>query len=315
MRGGRDILIGLALLIVCVGAAEAWILELRPETTLDRPVVRLRDVAVGEIPAEAGDLVLRAGGKPGETATLDRSAILRRLVTERLAGDVTCQGPQLCKVSFSGRRIASDELETRLLAVLGNWMPRDPDRGPGCWLELSSELPDAVVGGNWRLEIVEPGQLDPGRNLVRCKIVGDGRVLRFTATVTCHSYGEVARAARNIAVDDQLDPGMFVWEWRDLTEIASNRVIGRASVAGMSARTALGAGDELREVAIRPVPLVRQGETVDLVLDRGGVAVTLRGTAREDGVQGESVYVRNEIDGRLIRARVTGPGRLVWSRR
>lgn len=315
MTRGRNILIGLVLLACGAGSARAWVLELKPEAVLDRPVVRLGDVCVGETPAAVGALVLCTGGAPGETTTIDRAAVLRRLVTERLAGGIVCRGPEICTVSFTGRRIAVDELETRLLAALGGWMPRDPDRGPACWLELSSELPGAVVDGEWRLEIVEPGQLDPGRNLVRCKIVGGGRILRFTATVTCHSYGEVARAARNIAVDDPLASEMFVWEWRDLTEIASSRVIGRESVTGMSARETLAVGDELRLAAIRPVPLVRQGETVDLLLDRGGVAVTLRGTAREDGVQGETVYVRNEIDGRLIRARVTGPGRLSWSRR
>jgi flagella basal body P-ring formation protein FlgA len=59
---------------------------------------------------------------------------------------------------------------------------------------------------------------------------------------------------------------------------------------------------------------VRSGETVELVLGRGGVEVVVRGTAREDGADGDHIYVRNELDGRLVRGRVTGPNRVAWGR-
>jgi len=314
MRGHIVILV-LVLITAVAATAGAWVLELQTDVTLDRPVICLADVACGEIPDDAGELILWAGGKPGETVTLGRATILRKLVVERLAGDVICRGVDVCHVTFTGHRIATDDLEQRLLAALGSWMPRDPDRGPACWLELSSDLPGATINGDWRVELIDPGRLDPGRNLIRCKIIGGGRVVRFTATITCHSYGEVARATGNIAQDDRLTPDLFVWEWRDLDDIANSNVIGRESVVGMTAQSPIAAGDDLRQAQIRPEPLVRQGETVELILDRGGVAVTLRGTAREDGIQGEMIYVRNELDGRLIRARVTGQGRLSWSRR
>jgi len=294
--------------------AQAWVLELAPHVTLDRPVVRLADVLAAEAPTTAGALVLRTGGKPGEVVEISRAAILRRLVSERLAGDVVCRGPESCRITFAGRQIAVAELEKCLLAELGNWLPSDPDRAPAGWVEVNSELPGATMDGDWRLELVEPARLDPGRNLVRCRIVGGGRVIRFTATVTCHIYGEVARVLTNVNEDDPLAEGLFVWEWRDLTQVAPGRVVGRGAVAGMSARGHLAAGEPLRLADIHSEPLVRQGETVELCLDRGGVAVTLRGTAREDGVQGAMVYVRNELDGRLIRARVTGQGRVSWSR-
>jgi flagella basal body P-ring formation protein FlgA len=312
---GREFILVLVLLTAMAASAGAWVLELQPDVTLDRPVVRLADVVCGEIPTDAGELILRAGGKPGETVNLGRAGILRKLVGERLAGDVICRGAEVCRVTFSGHRIASDDLERRLLAALGSWMPRDPDRGPACWLELSSDLPGATINGDWRLELIDPGRLDPGRNLIRCKIIGGGRVVRFTATITCHSYGEVARATGNIARDDRLTPDLFVWEWRDLDDIDKSSVIGREAVQGMTAQSPITAGEDLRLAQIRPEPLVRQGESVELILERGGVSVTMRGTARENGIQGEMVYVRNELDGRLIRARVTGQGRLSWSRR
>lgn len=310
----RNYILAACLLVLIAPPAGAWVLELAPEVTLERPVVRLADVVASVAPTTVGALVLRTGGKPGESVEISRASILRRLVSERLAAGVVCKGPEVCQITFAGRRIVVADLETRLLAELGGWLPSDPDRAPASWVEVSSELPDATVDGEWRLEIVDPARLDPGRNLIRCRIVGGDRVIRFSATVTCHTYGEVARARINVNKDDPVAADQFVWEWRDMTQVASGRVVGRGAVAGMTARDRIAAGDPLRLPDIRPEPLVRQGETVELVLDRGGIAVTLRGTAREDGVQGDMVYVRNELDGRLIRARVTGQGRLSWSR-
>ena len=75
----------MTLILLSAQAAQAWVLELTPRVTLDRPVIRLTDVVASEAPTTAGALVLRTGGKPGETVEISRAAILRRLVTERLS--------------------------------------------------------------------------------------------------------------------------------------------------------------------------------------------------------------------------------------
>lgn len=120
------------------------------------------------------------------------------------------------------------------------------------------------------------------------------------------------RARRAVRAEDALQADDFAWEWRNLTQVDSGVAVGRDCLDGMTAVRTLAAGDELRIADMKRTPLVRQGEPVELVFGRGGVEVTLRGTARQDGAEGQIVSVRNEIDGRLITGRVTGPGRVSW---
>ena len=47
---------------------------------------------------------------------------------------------------------------------------------------------------------------------------------------------------------------------------------------------------------------------------RGSVAVTLRCVARQPGTLGQTIPVRNELNGQLVNARVAGPGLVEWRR-
>ncbi len=106
----------------------------------------------------------------------------------------------------------------------------------------------------------------------------------------------------------------FAWEWRDLTTVGPGLAVGRAAVEGRSAGRALAAGEPLRQADLRATPLVRAGDAVDLAVQRGSVVVTVRATARQDGVLGQIVTVRNDINGKLATARVSGPGLVEWRR-
>ncbi|MCA9672450.1 MAG: flagellar basal body P-ring formation protein FlgA, partial [Myxococcales bacterium] len=66
----------------------------------------------------------------------------------------------------------------------------------------------------------------------------------------------------------------------------------------------------LRRAAIQPIPLVRRGSTVTLVVVSGGFKITNRGVARRDGARGETVAVFCQGSGRTIRARVVARQRL-----
>ncbi|MBK7702062.1 MAG: hypothetical protein IPI34_03775 [bacterium] len=123
----------LLLLLAALAApptARAWVLELREVWSTDGAVVRLGDVAAGELPADAAALVLAADVAPGGTLTVDRGAVLRRLVTERLAADVVCRGPEHCVVTFAATRLDPARIEGVLRDELAAWLPRRRPTAP-----------------------------------------------------------------------------------------------------------------------------------------------------------------------------------------
>jgi flagella basal body P-ring formation protein FlgA len=205
-------------------------------------------------------------------------------------------------------------VETCQLAALRPWTPQAALGAPATWLEIAGELPAPTLEGRWSLAVEEPRPLEAGRNLIRCTVTGTNRTVRFTATVVCHEYVEQARARVRIAPEQPLEPGLFAWEWTDRQHAEAGAALGRDGVVDRVAASEIRVGDVLRQAQLRRLPLVRSGETVELVLGRGGVEVVVRGTAREDGADGDHIYVRNELDGRLVRGRVTGPNRVAWGR-
>ncbi|MBK6898111.1 MAG: flagellar basal body P-ring formation protein FlgA [bacterium] len=312
-RGIRLLILLLAAL-AAPAAARAWVLELRESWSTDGALVRLGDVAAGEVPAAAAALVLAADGTPGGTLTLDRGAVLRRLVTERLAADVVCRGPASCVVTFAATRLDPARIETALRAALAAWVPPSAPDGPPTTLEIAGDLPSPALDGAWSLSLIDPRPLLAGRNLVRARLEAGRGAARFTATVVCHLHGEIARARSDLQPGQPLDGDQLSWEWCDLAGLRGGELVGRAAAAGMTCAAPVPAGAVLRQAAVRRTPLITAGQRVELVLDRGGVSVTTMAVAREDGAGGEQISVRNELDGRLVRARVEGPGRVAWNR-
>lgn len=307
----------LLLLLVALAApptARAWVLELREAWSTDGAVVRLGDVATGGLPADAAALVLAADVAPGETLTVDRGAVLRRLVTERLATGVVCRGPERCVVTFAATRLEPARIESALRAALASWLPPAAPGGPPTTLEFAGDLPSPALDGEWSLALIEPRPLQAGRNLVRVRLDAGRGAARFTATVICHLHGEIARARVDLQPGQIPDGDRVAWEWCDLAGLRGGELVGRAAAAGMTCVAPLAAGAILRQAAVRRTPLITAGQRVELVLDRGGVSVTTMAVAREDGAGGEQISVRNELDGRLVRARVEGPGRVAWNR-
>ncbi len=82
-----------------------------------------------------------------------------------------------------------------------------------------------------------------------------------------------------------------------------------SDVVGEVARHAIAPGVSLRRASVRKQYLVRRGDTVEVIVTRGGLSVTLKAKALGSGGAGEPVRVRNSRSRRIIDATVTSAGR------
>jgi len=291
-----------------------WVLALADTVRVAGGTVRLADVTTEPVPADLADLVLLGNGLPGTAQTLERRLVLRRLVELGRAGDVRrCAGAEACRIHFTGDRLPLRDLEGRIAALLGPWLPAPDGGSPPPWLEVEAPAPRAF-GPAAAVELVEPKPLRPGRNLVAVRLSEGERATRLAAPVVCHSYGETASARSAVAAGTPLSPDLFLWSWTDLAGGAPGLAVGREALAGRSAGRALTAGEALRAADLRITPLVRSGEPVELDVARGAVVVTVRAVARQDGALDQVITVRNEYNGQLVTARVVGAGRVRMGR-
>ena len=93
---------------------------------------------------------------------------------------------------------------------------------------------------------------------------------------------------------------------------AQSLAVGRECILGCSSARGLKAGHLLRMADLKETPVVLAGDSVDLRVIRGQVCVTVRAVARQDGCLGQNIPVKNELTGRLVNARVSGPGFVEW---
>lgn len=307
----------LPLLLLQLGALgaqalPAWRLMLPEQVEIAGQAVRVSDIAAEPVPAAAGQVVLVGQGQPGSSVTLDRKTILRRLVQAGLAAGVSLQGSETVRVTFTGRRISSESLRQDLRRAVQPLVPAGRAGAPAPWFELI--LPELRLGlvGTPTTEILRSNPLEPGRNQVRVALVTAAGREELSITAVLHCFEEVPTARLAIGRGTPLEEDLFDWAWLDLSEVTGPVVTGRLSLRGACAGRTLPAGDRLRQGDLKPVPVINAGDTVDMQIQRGGLVVTVRALARQAGCLGQTIPVRNELNGRLVNARVTAPGLVEW---
>lgn len=79
-------------------------------------------------------------------------------------------------------------------------------------------------------------------------------------------------------------------------------------VIGMRVVRPIGANNTVKRDYLREKPLVSSGEMILIVATNGALTISTKAIAREDGALGEIIKAENPTSGRLLSARVTGPG-------
>ncbi|MEK7317395.1 MAG: flagellar basal body P-ring formation chaperone FlgA [Candidatus Eisenbacteria bacterium] len=120
--------------------------------------------------------------------------------------------------------------------------------------------------------------------------------------VRAGSVDTIAVAARPLRPGSRLEPGDWRLEAKQHWGPPTRAQSGHLPAAGWQVRRAIASGEPLVSPAVAAPPLVRGGSAVTVRWERGGVRISMRGTALHDAGDGDPVRVR--LDGR--RDPVTG---------
>jgi flagella basal body P-ring formation protein FlgA len=129
---------------------------------------------------------------------------------------------------------------------------------------------------------------------------------RFTGT----AYETVAA----VTVDNTIERGAVLQP----SELVAMRrpksegpfVAGIAAAAGLAARHELRPGQPLRMVDLVKPAIVQRNDSVTIVYEAPGLALTLRGRAQDTGALGDTVSVLNEQSKRVVQGVVSAPDRV-----
>lgn len=99
-------------------------------------------------------------------------------------------------------------------------------------------------------------------------------------------------------------------ERRELSALPSGYETVPERLIGKQLRRALMAGAVVVPQAVKTLPLIKQGETVTIVMRQGGMEVSSSGIALADADLGERLRVRNETSKRVVEGTVTANRRV-----
>jgi len=97
-------------------------------------------------------------------------------------------------------------------------------------------------------------------------------------------------------------------EQRDIGNLRQGYMANIAAVVGQQAKYSLGMGTVIQKNHLRPLNIVKRGESIVLVASGGTMEVRMQGTAMSDASLGDRVRVKNLSSERIVEGIVDGPG-------
>jgi len=170
--------------------------------------------------------------------------------------------------------------------------------------------PIMLPAGETTCEIVpsDPAIIDSRRFSMIFRV--DGRVQANLAVRTdLEVIAPVAVAAIDLPRGAIIARGDVYMAERDLDSLREPYLNAEALI-GKSVRRSLRAGAVMQKGLLETPPVVRRGDLVTMTVRSGALLLTARGAARENGVTGETIKVRNNVSQKDILCKVTGPGQV-----
>tara|TARA_R100001039_G_scaffold38984_1_gene42944 strand:+ start:4910 stop:5590 length:681 start_codon:yes stop_codon:yes gene_type:complete len=146
-----------------------------------------------------------------------------------------------------------------------------------------------------------------GRVTVRVECHDDSPWSRYVAA-SVRVFKEILVTSRALARGSIVSPGDVALKEQDISTLNGHIIMDPDVAVGQSVRRAVRADTALSIDLLEAPVLVRRGDMVVLIAERGSIAIRGTGTALQAGEAGRQIPVRNNSSERVVQAVVTGAG-------
>lgn len=155
--------------------------------------------------------------------------------------------------------------------------------------------------------VLAPGSRLTGNTMVSVRCIGN-RPWSLYVNARVKVYEQVLVAARALPRDATLTQTDVRPEKHDLVSLTDTPLTNLNQAAGKLTTQALAPGDIIGYRSLKAARLVRRGDKVTILVSGNGLEVRTSGEALADGIEGESIGVRNAVTNKAIQAVVTAAG-------
>jgi len=117
--------------------------------------------------------------------------------------------------------------------------------------------------------------------------------------------------SENVGRGERIYPWMVVLKRSFMERCPHQSIEDPGELINYVALKPLRKGDPVKRSRLKPEPLVRRGDEVNVIYRRGNLEISFPGEALENGFYGERIRVRSANTGKILRCKVVGEGTVV----
>lgn len=232
---------------------------------------------------------LLAGGRAGADDVLNR-ILAKPYIPEEDTTDAHAKA--------SSRRVATHTItEAEFLAQIEKELVRQLSLDGKVSVTLGRFWPGIRVPAEaWKVEIPELPIKGLSRSfLLRVRVVANDRTwFDQQVLVEAQWWKPALRVVRKIESGQSMDPSAVRTETIDVLSEPQTPVAADIVLEDQEVLQSLSDGKVLTWKDIAPMPMVRKGAKVNVVVSEGGMSISMKGIAMNTGGMGDAIMVRNQ---------------------
>ena len=307
-----------SILLICLfflSTTPCYGLEItfRQTADVDAVAITLDDIAdfddgQSEIARALASKTVAQAGQPGQDVDLDAGAIVKQLSkSPELPADLLWSGAPVVRVHRTSVTIGPDKIQEILdgyFASHSDDMPVADTRFIVDGLPLPFVLPTGEL--KWEVFPSDPNIIGSSRFSLIFSV--DGKVKKnMSLRGHFEAMAPVAVAAAQLAKGTLLDESNITMATKDITKF-STPCLDPANLKGKVLVRSIKEGGVIEMSAVQQPPLIRKGEMVKIVYNRGGIFLSTQGVAKTNGTIDEMIKVQNINSKKILNCRVSAAG-------
>jgi len=300
-----------SFLLPAVVSASAITVKLHEQAQVSTPFTTLGDIAAITPAGPETDIWAKRrvsrSPEPGKSKILQSSSIIASLRHIRDAQDIHWNGADHITVTRLGVQISKERMKRIVAEFIGNNIKKLPDAD----IRFTSvRVPENIILPTGKLEYTvipsKPGILGSSSFSIIFKV--DGKTVKnCTVHGKLAAMAEIATAAVNVRKGRIITADQIELIRKDITNLDTPYFAVHQAV-GLLAKRSIRSGRALDSHNVEPPPVIRKGEPVKIIADKGTLQISTNGIAIMDGRPGDYIRVKNISSSKLVYCRVDAPG-------
>lgn len=288
------------------------VIHVHAQSEVDGPDVLLGDMA--EIETEDAGLAAKLRGvKIANAAAPGDDLILTpQLVSVRLAGanlnywDFVWDFPDRVRIATRAQTIGGEQF----VSMAANYIEERLDQSnlKRKYQVSAEKVPkDCLLPvGALRYEIELPYGIryNAPTNVVVRVYVNEVFYMRVPLRMQVAVIEPVVVSSRSLAKGELISAGDVYLQEMETSRLAAGYLTSLDEVVGMVVRRKIPMGTPLTKSLLDNKILIQRSDTVNIVVNVGGVEISAEGQALQDGREGQTIRVKNLVSGRILTGRV-----------